>query len=77
MVGAAGVGLEYGSDSVSNLLRRAERAVAESSRLRRVIEVLELRLIKTKNEVCPLVPPLLLLPPAHPPTHFPNILGSK
>jgi hypothetical protein len=39
--------------SVSNLLRRAERTVAESSRLRRVIEVIEQRLIKTKNKVCP------------------------
>ena len=39
--------------SVSNLLRRAERTVAESSRLRRVIEVIEQRLMKTKNEVCP------------------------
>ncbi len=37
--------------SVSNPLRRAERAVAESSRLRRVIEVIEQRLIKTKNKV--------------------------
>lgn len=37
--------------SVSNLLRRAQRAIAESSRLRRVIEVIEQRLMKTENEV--------------------------
>jgi hypothetical protein len=37
--------------SVSNLLRRAQRPVAESSRLRRMIEVFEQRLMKTKNEV--------------------------
>jgi hypothetical protein len=36
--------------SVNNLLRRAERAVAESNRLRRAIEVIEQRLTKTKNE---------------------------
>ena len=41
--------------SVSNLLPRAEQAVPDSSPLRRVIEVIEQRLIKTKNEVCPLL----------------------
>jgi len=37
--------------SVSNLLRRADRAVAESSRLRRAIDAIQQRLKKTKNEV--------------------------
>jgi len=39
--------------SVSNLLRRVDRAVAESSRLRREIDAiqLQLRLKQTKNEV--------------------------
>jgi hypothetical protein len=36
---------------VSNRLRRAERAVAEASHLRRLIKVHEQRPIKTKNEV--------------------------
>jgi putative transposase len=37
--------------SISNLLRRAEQAVADSNPLRRVIEVIEQRLMKTENEV--------------------------
>jgi hypothetical protein len=39
--------------SVSNLLRRAERAVAESTRLRHAIDAIQNRLEKTKNEICP------------------------
>jgi putative transposase len=37
--------------SVSNLLRRADRAVAESSRLSRAVDAIERRLTQTKNEV--------------------------
>jgi chromosomal replication initiation ATPase DnaA len=37
--------------SVSNLLRRADQAVAESRRLRRDIDAIQQRLRKTKNEV--------------------------
>jgi hypothetical protein len=58
--------------SVSNLVRRAQRVGAESSRLCRVIEVLELRLMKTKNEVCPLVPPTPTPAPCSPAHSLPE-----
>ena len=36
--------------SAGNLLRRADRAVAESGRLRRAIDAIQRRLAETKNE---------------------------